>query len=95
MVHVAVLHLELFLPLAHSLKDKRSVLQRVLSRIRNRHAVAVAEVDHQELWQRAALAVVAVSAKRLLVEQCLQRVLEDIEEIGEEFELCGSAVEWR
>jgi uncharacterized protein YlxP (DUF503 family) len=95
MVHVAVLHLELFLPLAQSLKDKRSVLQRVLSRIRNRHAVAVAEVDHQDLWQRTALAVVAVSATRLPVEQCLQRVLEDIEEIGEEFEICGSAVEWR
>ena len=55
------LTLELHFPGARSLKDKRQALRSLETRLRNRFNVAVAEVEHQDLWQRARLAVVSVN----------------------------------
>ena len=69
---IGLLVLELHLPAAHSLKEKRMVVQRVRERLRQRFNVAVAEVDHQELWQRAELAVVSVSSSETNLRQVLE-----------------------
>jgi len=66
--------IELFLPGATSLKDKRSVVRGLKDRIRQRTPAAVAEVDHQDLWQRAALGVAVVSGERRQVGELLQAV---------------------
>ncbi len=58
---VLALEVEAHLPHARSLKDKRQVLRSVLDTARHRHAVAAAEVAHQDLWQRTALGFAAVS----------------------------------
>ncbi|MEW6754811.1 MAG: DUF503 domain-containing protein [Candidatus Latescibacterota bacterium] len=55
--------LHLFLPESRSLKDKRQVLSSLKGRIHNRFEVAVAEVEHTELWQRSTLGVAAVSSE--------------------------------
>jgi uncharacterized protein YlxP (DUF503 family) len=39
--------------------------------------VAVAEIDEQEMWQRAVIAAVTVSGDRRSAEESLQRVEED------------------
>ena len=57
---VALLSVELHLPGARSLKDKRMVLRRVKDRLA-KFNVAVAEVEHHDLWQRAALGIVTIS----------------------------------
>ena len=59
---VGVYRIEIFLPDSHSLKDKRSVLTRLKTRLRDL-GVSTAEVDGQDLWQRAVLGVAAVSAE--------------------------------
>ncbi len=59
---IGLLTLEIHLPYARSLKEKRMVVQRVKQRLRGKFNVAVAELDHQELWQRAAIGVVSVSS---------------------------------
>jgi uncharacterized protein len=59
--HVACLTLELHLPEVHSLKEKRAVLRPILEGARRRFSVAVAEVDHQDRWQRATVGLAAVS----------------------------------
>jgi uncharacterized protein YlxP (DUF503 family) len=61
---VGLLHLDLHLPGAHSLKEKRHILRSLETRLRNRFNVAVAEVEHQDLWQRARLAVVSINSDR-------------------------------
>jgi len=61
-VYVASVRVELHLPHVHSLKEKRSILNRIKDRMRNVGA-AVAEVDHHELWQRAALGVAVVAGE--------------------------------
>jgi hypothetical protein len=72
-MRVAVLHVELFIPHALSLKDKRMVLRRVKDRL-GKFNVAVAEVEHQDLWQRARLAVVGVNTDHAHLETTLQHV---------------------
>lgn len=71
---IGLLSLELHFPGARSLKDKRQVLRGLETRIRNRHNVSVAEVEHQDLWQRAVLAVVSVNTDQTHLESTLQKV---------------------
>lgn len=73
---VGVVRIELHLPAARSLKDKRQVIQSLKERIRHRVHAAVAEVDHQDLWQRAALGVAVVSGEAHQVDEMLQSVRE-------------------
>jgi len=71
---VGIVRIELHIPASTSLKDKRSVVKGLKDRIRARVQAAVAEVDHLELWQRAALGVVVVSGERRQVDEQLQSV---------------------
>lgn len=54
-----------------SLKDKRSILQSLKAGMRKLN-LAVAEVEHQELWQRAGLAAVTVGSDRRSAEETLR-----------------------
>jgi uncharacterized protein YlxP (DUF503 family) len=59
--HVAMLEVDLHVPAARSLKSKRAVVKPLIEGLRRRFDVAVAEVGHQDLWQRATVAVATVS----------------------------------
>jgi uncharacterized protein YlxP (DUF503 family) len=52
---VAILVIDLHFPEAESLKSKRKELSSIKAQLHRRLGVAVAEVDHQDLWQRARL----------------------------------------
>ena len=78
---VGLLTLEIQLPYAHSLKEKRAVLRKVRDRLRARFNVAVAELDHQDVWQRATLGVVSVSNSQSLLETVFQQILQESENI--------------
>lgn len=78
---IGVLTLEIELPYAHSLKEKRAVLQRMRDRLRARFNVALAELDHQDVWQHATLGVVSISNSQTLLESTLRQVLEESEKI--------------
>jgi uncharacterized protein len=71
---VGIVRIELHIPGASSLKEKRSVVQSLKERIRQRVHAAVAEVDHQDLWQRCALGVAVVSGESRQVDELLQSV---------------------
>jgi uncharacterized protein YlxP (DUF503 family) len=77
---VALLSLELYLPSSQSLKDKRMVLRRLKDRL-GAFNVAVAEVAHQEVWQRAGLSVVTVASSDTVAEQTLSSVMQEIERL--------------
>ena len=51
---VGLLSIELHFPEARSLKDKRMILRSVKDQLRKLN-VALAEIEHQNLWQRARL----------------------------------------
>jgi len=77
---IGLLTLELHLQYAHSLKEKRMVLNRLRDRLRQKFNVAVAELEYQDLWQRALLGVVSISSS----EQNLRQVLEGARHEAEE-----------
>lgn len=60
-MEVLAVRFELHLPQPRSLKEKRAVLRPVVEGIRSRFRLSVAEVDHQDLHQRAAVGVAIVS----------------------------------
>jgi len=71
---VGVLRAELHVPEARSLKDKRSVIKSLKDRMHGRFNVAVAEVDANDMWQRACLGVAAVGKDRAHVGGVLDEV---------------------
>ena len=77
---VALLTVELHVPGARSLKDKRMVVRRLKDRLK-KFNVAVAEVEYQDLWQRAAVAVVTVSADQAHADRELAAAAEEIERV--------------
>ena len=79
-MRIAVLHVELYIPHALSLKEKRMVLRRVKDRLQ-KFNVAVAEVAHQDLWQRAGLGIVAISTTDQHLEQELQAAVDEIDRV--------------
>ena len=74
MASIGVLTLELRLEDSHSLKEKRHVVQSLKDRLRNKFNVAVAEIDHQDTWQRATLAAVTVASDHTHAEKVLRSV---------------------
>jgi len=59
---------------ATSLKDKRRVLRPILDGLRSRFNVGAAEVDGQDLWQRAGIGVAFVGADAAVLRRALQQV---------------------
>jgi uncharacterized protein YlxP (DUF503 family) len=71
---VGIARYELFIPASRSLKDKRQVLRSVTNAVRRKFDVAIAEVDHQDLWQRASLGVSCVAGTTGHCRKVLQEV---------------------
>ena len=71
---VAVLVIDLHFPEAESLKSKRKELSSLKAHLRGRLGASVAEVDHQDTWQRAAVAVAVVAADHRHVRDVLEEV---------------------
>lgn len=76
---VALERFDLRIRESHSLKQKRHVVKVLTNAIRSTFNVSVAEVDHQDLWQRTAIAVAVVGAQ----EYHLRKVLHEIEQYVE------------
>nr|WP_254124407.1 DUF503 domain-containing protein [Neobacillus citreus] len=78
---------------AHSLKEKRAVLQRILTRLKQKFNVSAAEVDYHDVWQRTKIAIVAVTAARVSTEHELQNALKLIDSFPE-IERTVTEMEW-
>jgi len=61
---VGLLHIEAHVPRAQSLKDKRSVVHSLKDQLRGRFNIAVAELDPNDTWQRAALGIATIGEDR-------------------------------
>ena len=85
--------IELHIAAAFSLKDKRSVLKGIISRIRREFNVSVAEVDYHDLHQSALLGVVTVSNDSAYAHGLLTHVVSWIERNRLDAELVGYEIE--
>jgi uncharacterized protein YlxP (DUF503 family) len=77
---VAIAALELHLPAARSLKDKRRVVKGLIDRMHARFRVSVAETDFQDLHQRAEIGIAAVGRN----EGDLERMMSELRRLADD-----------
>jgi hypothetical protein len=70
-MHAAATSFELHIPASRSLKAKRAAIRPIVDGLRHRFRISVAEVDHQNLWQRATIAVAVVAESETRVRELL------------------------
>lgn len=80
---VTLLTIEVMIPAAQSLKDKRREIRGLKDRIRSKFNASVAEVGYQDKWQRAALAVCLVGNDRHQLQVNTDRIRTLCEEASE------------
>jgi uncharacterized protein YlxP (DUF503 family) len=78
-MHIGVCTIELRLPGNGSLKGKRRVIKSIVTRVGREFNVSIAEVDAQNIWQRAVLGVACVSSSASYAHGQLERVVQWIE----------------
>src|SRR5438046_9149324 len=75
---VGLLTLELHIPDAQSLKDKRQVLRSLKDKLRRDFNVGVAEMEHQDTWKRSVVGIVTISDEEKHLREVLQKVLAEV-----------------
>lgn len=76
---VCICRVELKIYESGSLKEKRSVLRSLLSKLRNLGTVSVSEVAHHDKWQRTALGLATVSKDSINAEKGIAQAIDLIE----------------
>ncbi len=76
---VGTLEIELLIPEARNLKEKRRILNSIKDRVRSRFNVSIAELDAGSGWQRAVLGVALVANERRFAEEVLTEVIKLIQ----------------
>lgn len=87
--------IEMRLPSARSLKQKRGQLRSLLARLQREFNLAVSESGHNNLWQSAQIAMVAVSNEQAVAEQVLRRAVLWIEKHRPDLDVVAAEIEWR
>jgi hypothetical protein len=85
---IAIARFEFFIPHSRSLKEKRQVLRSVIHTTGNKFNVSIAEVDYQDLWQRAAVGVSCVADS---VGHC-RKVLQEVEKVMAKTAIGGAEI---
>jgi uncharacterized protein YlxP (DUF503 family) len=81
-MYVGTVMLDLFFPGCRSLKEKRQALQSIVGKIRAKFNVAVAEIDHQDLWQRGTIGIACVSQSSYQAELVIQKIRKFVEDLN-------------
>ena len=92
-MHIGLCTIELRLHGVGSLKGKRSVIKSTVTRVSREFNVSIAEVDAQNLWQRAVLGVCCVSNSAGYAHGQLERVVQWIETNRPDVELLTYQIE--
>ncbi|MFH0846994.1 MAG: DUF503 domain-containing protein [Chloroflexota bacterium] len=92
-MNVGVLSIKLRLPENLSLKGKRQIIRPIISRVGSKFNVAVAEVDHQDLWQLATLGIASVSDDSRFTNEVLSKVVAFITESHFDVEILDYRIE--
>lgn len=76
---VGLLEIDCFIGESTSLKDKRRVLSSLFERLRRQFNVAICEVEYQDQWQRALVAVVFVNTEWRMIQSSMTKLLEYVD----------------
>lgn len=90
---VGVLEIDLYLPGCSSLKEKRLVVSSLKQKVRARFNVSVAELDGQDLWQRAKIGVAVIASDSTAANALLSKVMHFVENDGR-FHVLDFQISW-
>ncbi len=90
---VGVLYLTIYLPESHSLKEKRSQIKPMISRLHKEFNVSVAEVNYQDVWQSCELLVACAASDGRQAEIVLTHVLQFYESHWPDLPLTDEKIE--
>lgn len=90
---IGLLRVRLLLRYTHSLKEKRSIIKRLIHHLRTNNNCAVAETAFQDVWQTAEISIVTVYAEKPMVESLFHKLENELTK-GEEFELALQEIEF-
>ena len=92
-MHVGVCRVNLRLPGNQGLKGKRQVSRSIISKVRTKYNVGIAEVDDNDLWQRLTLGVCCVSNNSRHANEMLSEVVQFIQDAREDVEFLDYEIE--
>jgi uncharacterized protein YlxP (DUF503 family) len=76
---VGILQIHLYLPMVHSLKEKRHIIKPIIHDLQTKFHTSVAEVGKQDTWQNTELLIAISSSSAVTIEKTKQRLIEFIE----------------
>ncbi len=82
-MEVGIMEIDINIGGVNSLKEKRKILKSVITRVQNKFNLTVAEVDHQDKWQRAVIGVAVVGNDKSYLDKVLQKTIDMLENEGE------------
>jgi uncharacterized protein YlxP (DUF503 family) len=92
-MNAGICKIKLHLAESRSLKDKRRTVKSIISRLRSKYNISIAEVDDQDLWQLVTLGIACVSNNNQHVDEILSKVISFITNNYPELEIVDQDVE--
>ena len=92
-MHAAAMTFDLHVPESRSLKAKRAAIRPIVDGLRHRFRISVAEVGHQDQWQRAVIGVAIIAESEGRVQELLDAVDRFVSG-APDVELLGTEVAW-
>jgi uncharacterized protein len=90
---LGLLTLHLTVPGCMSLKEKRSRIKPLISRLHKEFNVSVAEMDHQDSWQNAVVACAMITSNQKQTHRSLQKVVRWVEMYWPDLEVADDKIE--
>lgn len=90
---IGLLSIDIYLPEAQNLKEKRAILKSLLKRIHNTFNVSAAEIDKHDKWQVAVIAITVVSNHAKQSEKVLRECIDWIENNYPQVQLIREEIE--
>ncbi|KJS21517.1 MAG: hypothetical protein VR72_10275 [Clostridiaceae bacterium BRH_c20a] len=75
--------IKIFIPASASLKDKRRVVKSLITRLKNKFNVSVAEIDSLEEWQVSEIGIALVGNGTQILNKQISQVINFIEKEAE------------
>jgi uncharacterized protein YlxP (DUF503 family) len=86
-MYIGIYKVTIHLPENHDLKNKRKVIQSIITKLRNHFNAAVAEVDNNDQWQLASIGFCCISNEAIHARQLLDSMIKFFESNMQGFQL--------
>lgn len=84
---IGTIIIKVFIPSAHSLKDKRRVTKSLLSKLQNKFNISAAEIDFLDQWQLSLIGMAIVGNETKHLDRQISRIVEFVQQEQYQFQL--------